>query len=113
MRKTVLIVEDNPLVAFTYIDVVEQILGCTTLLTASAGQAWSMLETGLDLALLDVEVADGVTYPLAAHLVERGIPIIFMSGSDPGLLPQELSHLPFLKKPVFPSELLSAARPYL
>jgi CheY-like chemotaxis protein len=113
MRKNVLIVEDNPVLALNYAAVIEDGLDCATLLAASATQARSLLNAGVDLALLDVDVSDGVTYPLAARLMERGIPTIFMSGSDPTRVPRELAKVPFLKKPVLPSELLSAAQRYL
>lgn len=113
MTKNVLIVEDNPLLADTYASIVEDTFGCAALTAASSSEAFSLLEAPIDLALLDVEVADGVTYPLAEHILERDIPVVFVSGTDPGKLPQRLAQAPFLRKPILPSELFAAAKRYL
>jgi len=113
MTKNVLIVEDNPLLADDYAAVVGEGLGCTALTAASSSQALSLIETPISLALLDVEVADGVTYPLAARLLQRKIPVVFVSGSNPAKVPDQLAQTPFLRKPVLPFELLAAARTYL
>jgi hypothetical protein len=54
-----------------------------------------------------------VTFPLAAHMLERNIPVVFVSGSDPTKVPDQLAQVPFLRKPILPSALVAAARPYL
>ena len=113
MSKNILIVEDNPLLAEAYVSIIEDALGYGAVTAASSGEAFSLLEAPICLALLDVEVTDGVTYPLAAHILERNIPVVFVSGSDPSKVPDQLAQLPFLRKPVLPSALLAAARPYL
>jgi CheY-like chemotaxis protein len=113
MTKNVLIVEDNPLLAETYVSIVEDMLGCDTVTASSTGEAFSLLDTPVRLAVLDVEVTDGVTFPLAAHMLERNIPVVFVSGSDPTKVPDQLAQVPFLRKPILPSALVAAARPYL
>jgi CheY-like chemotaxis protein len=113
MTKNVLIVEDNPLLAESYVSIVEDMLGYETVTASSTSEAFSLLGAPIHLALLDVEVADGVTYPLAAHILERDIPVVFVSGSDPAKVPDQLARVPFLRKPILPSALLAAARPYL
>ena len=113
MTKNVLIVEDNPLLADAYASVVEEELGCAAITAASSSEAFSLLDEPIDLALLDVEVTDGVTYPLAEHMLQRNIPVVFVSGSDPARVPQQLARTPFLRKPLLPAELLAAAKHYL
>jgi CheY-like chemotaxis protein len=113
MTKNILIVEDNPLLAETYVSIVEDMLDCNGLTASSTGEAFSLLEVPIRLALLDVEVTDGVTYSLAAHILKRNIPVVFVSGSDPAKVPGQLARIPFLRKPILPSALLAAARPYL
>jgi DNA-binding response OmpR family regulator len=113
MRKNVLIVEDNPVLAMACAAVMEDDLGCATFHAVSVQQARQLMDGTVDLALLDIEVADGLTFSLAVHLLEREIPTIFMSGADPARVPAELVGVPFLRKPVLPSVLVSAARCYL
>jgi len=113
MNKNVLIVEDNPLLVESYVSIVEDVLGCDTVTASSTGEAFSLLETPIRLALLDVEVTDGVTYPLATHILKRNIPVVFVSGSYPAKVPGRLARIPFLRKPILPSALLAVVRSYL
>lgn len=113
MRKIVLIVEDDPLLADALVSLVEDDLECIGIVASSVTDAAELLNTQIDLALLDVEVLDGVTYPLASRLVRDRIPVVFVSGSDPTHVPQDIARVPFLKKPVMPQQLISAAREYL
>jgi CheY-like chemotaxis protein len=99
MKKRVLIVEDNPVIADAVAELVEESLDCDTLMDAQ-----------VDFGILDVEVADGLTYPLAARMMQHQIPFLFMSGSDPKKVPSELASAPFLRKPVPPDTLLTAAQ---
>jgi len=113
MRKNVLIVEDDPLLAWASASVIEDEFGVTPTTVDSTSAAMPLLDDGVDLALLDIEVVDGLTFPLARELSERGVPVVFLSGSDPAKVPNHLSGTPFLQKPVSPKQLLAAARQYL
>ena len=113
MRKKILIVEDDPLLADALAMLVEDDLACTPMMADSVSGALPLLSDAVDLALLDVEVRDGVTYPLASRLIGQGVPVLFVSGSDPARVPSDVSRVPFLRKPVPPTQLLSAARQYL
>lgn len=113
MGKNVLIVEDDPIIAGASASLIEDEFGCTPTTVESASAAMALAETGVDLALLDIEVVDGLTFPLATHLRALGIPVVFLSGSDPSRVPQDLAEMPFLRKPVHPIQLLAAARRYL
>ena len=113
MTKTVLIVEDDPLLAFASASVIEDEFGCAPTTVESSSAAMPVVERGVDFALLDIEVRDGVTFPLAARLRDRGVPVVFLSGSDPARVPTDLAATPFLRKPVLPRQLIEAARRYL
>jgi CheY-like chemotaxis protein len=113
MTKKILIVEDNPLIAAVLEMLVEDELGCVAVRAASVGKARSLLERGVDVALLDVEVEDGVTYELATDCLQHDIPVIFISASEPAKVPREIAHTPFIKKPFRDADLLSVARKYV
>ena len=50
-------------------------------------------------ALLDLKLADGMVYPLAAMLLMRRVPVIFTTGYDAGSLPGRYEHVPKIEKP--------------
>ncbi|MEL7197690.1 MAG: response regulator [Pseudomonadota bacterium] len=62
-----------------------------------------------DLAILDVQLDDGVVYPLAEKLQQENVPIIFHSGLD---VEQEVANrfpeAKTLAKPCPPSEMINA-----
>jgi DNA-binding response OmpR family regulator len=113
MMKKVLIVEDDPLIAAFLTMMVEDELGCAVVSAPSVAKARSLTDTGIDFALLDVEVEDGVTYELARDIAESDIPFAFLSGTDPGRVPSEVAHAPFLRKPFPNAQLLALARRYV
>ena len=76
-------------------------------------EAMPLVEDGLKLALLDVQVADGKSFPLASLVVTRNIPCLFLSGSEPRSVPSDLASIPFLRKPVPPGQLIAAVQHYL
>ena len=62
-------------------------------------EAMKNIPDGFALALLDIEVLDGKSYPVARKLMQNDIPFIFISGNERDSLPQDLKHTPFLSKP--------------
>lgn len=110
MKKIVLIVEDNPLIASAAAMLVEDVLHCTAISSSTVGEAMELLNNRVDLAILDVEVTDGLTYPLALRMLQLGIPFLFASGTDPKSVPSDLAPARFLRKPVAPATLLAAAQ---
>ena len=109
----VLIVEDDPLIASLVATIMESELACESVTAHSVAKAADLMDTPTSLGVLDVEVGDGLTFPLALQLLQRGIPCVFVSASDPAKVPPELALTPFLRKPVSPRDLLAAARQYL
>jgi DNA-binding response OmpR family regulator len=110
---SVLILEDDPLIAGAMASLVEDSLDCTVHLAAAVSEAVSLIEGGLKFALLDVEVADGKSFPLAALMLKHKIPCVFVSATKPNEVPAELESVPFLRKPVPPNHLLAAVRRHL
>jgi DNA-binding NtrC family response regulator len=113
MKKSVLIVEDDPIIAQAMARLVEDDLGCSTETTGSVAGAMALLDADVGFGILDVELPDGVSYPVAEELAHRHIPFIFVSGTDPRQVPAELAGAPFFRKPMFPDDFLQVVRPYV
>ncbi len=61
-----------------------------------------------DLAILDVELGDGVSYPLAQILMDENVPIIFHSGrSTAAEMKAKFPSSPALTKPCPPDRMLA------
>lgn len=97
----VLVVEDEFLVAMDIESMLEQ-LGCVVV--ASVPRLLKALDVAssldFDLAVLDINLAGEVVYPLAFRLAQRGTPFLFTTGYSTSSLPGELSDRPLLRKPV-------------
>lgn len=79
---------------------------------ATAEGAVQIIETAdIRFAVLDYELARGNTEELAALLVARGIPAVFLTAYGEGLaLPASLRHLKVISKPYSPLLLAEALR---
>ena len=96
----VLVVEDETLVSMLIEDMVCNCGGHVVGPAATFEQAVAVaLEEDLDLAILDVNMAGLVVYPVADILRHRGIPFIFVTGYDPSIVPAPYQHAPVLLKP--------------
>ena len=94
----ILIVEDEALIAWTLADALEEV-GAEPLGPASTAAAALDLigrETP-DAAILDGDLADGRSTPVALALAARGVPFVFHTAS---VRPEALEHLgPVIPKP--------------
>ncbi|HYF53924.1 MAG TPA: response regulator [Salinarimonas sp.] len=96
----VLILEDEFFVALDLELIVQthlpaaQVVHCT-----SVAEAQAALQEPVGLALLDIDVLDGKSFPLAKALDEQGTPFAFVSSSRPDEVPSHLAHVPFISKP--------------
>ena len=96
----VLIVEDDTIIAMTAEDMLEEV-GCTT--AAVAGTVADALaraaDTDFDVALLDLNLRDENSLPVARALRDSGKPFIFATGYD-GLPPDSgFADAPIISKP--------------
>lgn len=61
-----------------------------------------------DIAILDVRVTDGVTYPIAAVLRARSTPILFLTGYADDEIADEFRDSPCVQKPFSNAAVLGA-----
>jgi DNA-binding LytR/AlgR family response regulator len=108
--KTILIVEDEPLV-FLDLQYVVHHAGHET-----AGPAFSVeraealiAEAPIDAALLDVNLGDGeTTAAVAERLRDQGVPYAFVTAYDEHVIPEHLANVPLVRKPYLEWEVLRA-----
>jgi CheY-like chemotaxis protein len=98
--RTVLLVEDETLVAWLLKDMLVD-LGCAVVGPASSvKQALAMIDVeAIDAAVLDVNLNGQMSYPIADALVARGVPFVFSTGYDKDTLPGGYRTFPVLRKP--------------
>jgi CheY-like chemotaxis protein len=95
----VLILEDDPLVAFDLQAILEGDGHVVVSVCDSLAEARGHLEDDFDCALLDIDLIDGKSFAVAAVLMERHIPFTFVSASHPGDVPPPLHRASFIPKP--------------
>ena len=79
--RRILLVEDEPLVALA-LQAALQDAGCTVrgpVATVPEAQRASA-EEGLDAAVMDVNLRDGLSLPLGERLAARGVPVVYVTG---------------------------------
>ena len=108
-RTRVLVVEDEAFIAMVVESYLEE-LGCDVVATAARLEDGLRKATDLqiDVALLDVNLAGKLSYPIADVLNARNIPFIFSTGYGCSALPETFSGTPVLPKP-FEQERLAQA----
>ena len=97
----ILVVEDNLLIAETIGDLVES-CGCAVVgpIGDLEGGLALLEEARPDGALLDINLAGTLSFPLATALEARGVPFVFMTGYDEGtIFPREFSAVRRITKP--------------
>jgi len=52
-----------------------------------------------DVAILDINLRDGATYPIADELMRRGIPFVFGTGYSAEVIPHRFQGVPRWEKP--------------
>ena len=113
---TILVVEDTYLVAEHLCDLLKQ-HGATVLGPAPrVARALSLLEPKppLDGAILDVNLAGELCYPIAEALKRQGVPFFFLTGYDEAaILPPALAGATCLAKPVDETSLVAATRAFV
>lgn len=104
----VLVVEDEAAVAMLIEDMLEDV-GCEIVASiASLGQAMRIAPVvAADLAMLDVNIAGELVFPVAHRLQEREIPILFSTGYGTAALPAKFGACQVLAKPFSQAELLA------
>ena len=106
--RRVLVVEDEFLVSLATTDLLESI-GCEIVgPAAKLGQALQLAQSeSLDAAVLDINIAGDMIWPVAAELRHRGVPFLFLSALTPLMIfPTLFAAAPCLDKPLEQNRLL-------
>ncbi len=105
-----LLVEDEPLVAFDVEHLLIEEDYAVVATVDRVAQAVSIIADGeaIDLALVDVALADGSGIEVARAAAERGIPVLFVTGNCPG--DAQALAAGCLAKPFTQRDLLAAIR---
>lgn len=103
----ILVVEDEFLIADLLCDALGS-HGCDVVGPAPNVEKGLQLaqETPLDGAFLDINLGGEHCFPIAATLLDRGIPFLFLTGyDDGGIIPPAFRNVQRLKKPFDPEYL--------
>lgn len=97
--RTVLILEDEVIVAFALEDMLLD-MGAGPVMATSIEQAEAALDRqDIALAVLDVNVNGIRSYDFAGQLAERSIPFVFATGYGDNEHPEHFAAVPTLTKP--------------
>jgi CheY-like chemotaxis protein len=114
-KRHVLVVEDEAMVSMLIEDMVLNLGGQVVGPAAKFEKALSLArEAKIDVAVLDINLAGTLTYPIAKVLKERGIPFVFATGYNEIGLPMDFQGHLVLEKPFSQSDFdqaVSAASP--
>jgi DNA-binding response OmpR family regulator len=98
--RTILIVEDEPLIAMMLEDFLESLGHSISASCDTVAAALSEVEKGgFDLAILDVNLKGQNVWPVASKLRERGVPFVIASGGHVDPPPAEFASVPLIEKP--------------
>ena len=104
----VLVVEDEALVSMLLEDMLDD-LGCRVLgpMTRVRESLAFVTDpaTDIDVAILDVNVAGELSFPIAAALDAQGVPFVLATGYDDAGIDERWRDRPILRKPFLASEL--------
>ena len=105
----ILLVEDEGVIVMLVARMLES-AGCTVVgVAARVNDALDKVANLVfDVALLDINLAGNVTYPVADALRARGIPFVFATGYGSAALKAELRGAPVLSKPYVLAQLTAA-----
>jgi CheY-like chemotaxis protein len=109
---TVLLVEDNPIIAMNTEALLQELGVARVESAATVAEALALVEKErFDLAILDLQLADGETsLPVAERLSAQGVRIIFATGFGDVSLPDGHGAEPILRKPYSFDDLESLIR---
>ena len=104
--RSVLVVEDEMLVAWLLEDMLVE-LGCLVVgPAASVKQALAMIEANaIDVAVLDVNLNGEMSYSVADALAARGVPFVFVTAYAKDRMLSGYQSFPVLQKPFHRAEL--------
>jgi len=109
--KRILVVEDDYFIAADLTRALQRDQMIVIGPVASAAEANETLaDHPPDAAILDIELGSKTSYRLADRLMEKRVPVLFVTGYDGWHLPEPYLSQPRLTKPAGDKELISALR---
>jgi DNA-binding NtrC family response regulator len=109
----VLIVEDEPVLADDLNEIITEAEGVVVGPVATVKEARALVKKGVvfDVAVMDVNLTDGIVTPVLEALQARGVPIVvYTGGTVPDDVRQRHPSLVSLAKPVRPARLTGEIR---
>src|SRR3954469_537137 len=95
----VLVLEDDALINLNTTETI-QAMGCVVRSFLRLSDAFASIATDLpDLAVLDVNINGRMSYELAQSLVDRSVPILFLTGYDSPAVDEKWRQYPVCRKP--------------
>ena len=111
MGVRILVVEDEPLLAFELAELLTDAAFDVVGPTSSVAEALRLIDNvGCDLAVLDFNLGSEVSAPIASRLRAQQLPFITLSGYSANQLPSEFDGAPTLRKPVRAGDLISSLK---
>jgi CheY-like chemotaxis protein len=99
--RRVLLVEDEALVAMMIQECLTEYGHSVVGPIGRAADALAAAKQGeFDAAILDINLSDGMAYPVAEILSERGVPFAFVTGYEADTVDERFSKVPVLQKPI-------------
>ena len=106
---SILLVEDEAILAIDVTAIVEMAGGRVVGPAYSLGQGFSWIDRAkFDCAVLDINLHDELVFNLADVLIERGIPVVFLSAHSLNIAPPHLRQRPLVHKPFSTHSLIKA-----
>jgi CheY-like chemotaxis protein len=99
--RRVLLVEDEALVAMMIQECLTEYGHSVVGPISRAADALAAAKQGeFDAAILDINLSDGMAYPVAEILSQRGVPFAFVTGYEADTVDERFSEVPVLQKPI-------------
>jgi len=99
--RRVLLVEDEALVAMMIQECLTEsghsVIGP---ISRAADALQAAKEIDYDAAILDINLGDGMAYPVADIVAARGVPFVFVTGYEADTIEDRFSHVRILQKPI-------------
>jgi DNA-binding response OmpR family regulator len=99
-QRSILVVEDEPLIAMMLEDFLESLGHSVTATCESVADALAQADKGgFDLAILDVNLKGESVWPVASRLREKNVPFVIATGGHVDPPPAEFANVPVIEKP--------------